>query len=102
MLINAAEQVTQHVEFVSYSGKYPNLCCGKLILNIDGKDVSFGKDSEHEKFWSTGGNCLGPRAATGEWYIDVEKIPEEFRKYASEIDNVFNVNVEYGCCGGCY
>lgn len=37
----------------------------------------------------------------GEWQIDVERIPEQFRKYAAEIDQVFNDNVELGCCGGC-
>ena len=40
-------------------------------------------------------------AYRGKWQIDVEEIPEEYRKYASEIDKVFNDNVPYGCCGGC-
>lgn len=30
-----------------------------------------------------------------------DKLPEKYRKYASEIDRAFNDNVEYGCCGGC-
>ena len=38
---------------------------------------------------------------TGEWEIDVDRLPEQFRKYAEEIGKVFNENVEYGCCGGC-
>ena len=38
---------------------------------------------------------------TGPWVIDVEKIPEKYRKYAAEIDEVFNENVERGHCGGC-
>jgi len=36
-----------------------------------------------------------------EWEINVMLLPEEFRKYALEIDEVFNTNVPYGCCGGC-
>ena len=28
------------VEFVSYSGRYPNLCSGTLVLRIDGKTVT--------------------------------------------------------------
>ena len=37
----------------------------------------------------------------GKWEIDADEIPEEFRKYAAEIDRVFNDNVPFGCCGGC-
>ena len=33
--------------------------------------------------------------------IDADEIPEEFRKYAAEIDRVFNDNVPFGCCGCC-
>lgn len=34
--------MSEHVKFISYSGKYPSLCCGELILEIDGKEYSFG------------------------------------------------------------
>lgn len=37
----------------------------------------------------------------GEWEINAEDLPEEFRNYAYEIDKVFNENVERGHCGGC-
>lgn len=38
MLINSnKESVTEHVKFISYTGEYPNLCCGDLTLEIDGK-----------------------------------------------------------------
>jgi len=36
-----------------------------------------------------------------EWQIDINNIPEQYRKYAAEIDEVFNSNVPWGCCGGC-
>lgn len=107
MLINMDEQSgVSHVEFVSYTGKWPNLCGGILTLAIDGKTVTFGhsyddEKVDHQKFWSTGGSCSIKAIHTGEWLIDVQKIPEEYRKYAAEIDVVFNMNVEYGCCGGC-
>ena len=39
------------VEFVSYNGKYPNLCGGLLIIKVNGK--------KHELRFclSSGGNC---------------------------------------------
>lgn len=107
MLINkGTESVARHVEFVKYTGKWPNLCGGILTLKIDGKEVRFGnnyhdKTLKYEKFWRSGGECGRHSNTTGEWRIDVQELPEEFREYAAEIDEVFNANVEYGCCGGC-
>ena len=30
------------VRFISYTGRYPNLCSGILTLEIDGKEYKFG------------------------------------------------------------
>ena len=117
MLINSTSETTNHVRFVSYTGKYPNLCRGILTLEIDGEQVRFGHDytkfdsyktdGNYKEFWSSGGNCGFTNGYTDsyvhsdEWQIDVENIPDQYKKYATEIDEVFNSNVEYGCCGGC-
>lgn len=95
-----------HVRFVSYDGRYPCLCSGMLVLDIDGTRYSFGRNGNFPFFWSSGGNCYfmkdeGENVTSGEWIINVNDIPEQFRQYASEIDTVFNSNVEHGCCGGC-
>lgn len=91
------------VKFVSYTGSYPNLCSGKLTLEIEGETVSFGYgDGLLPPFWTSGGGLDHHwEAYCGEWEIDVSRLPENYRKYASSIDRVFNENVEYGCCGGC-
>lgn len=112
MLINQdKENVTGHVKFISYTGKYPHLCCGDLTLEIDGEKVIFWsmhcsrmnkRKGIYPIFWHSGGYISRDyEAHTGEWQIDVSEIPEKYRKYASEIDEVFNANVPYGCCGGC-
>lgn len=109
MLINHNNNEFTHVKFVSYTGRWPNLCSGDLTLEIDGGEVTFGygfqsKDTpKYNPFWSSGGGIMPHYEGTwkGAWQIDVERIPEQFRKYATEIDEVFNANVEYGCCGGC-
>lgn len=112
MLINRNNSETSHVKFISYTGRYPNLCSGILTLEIDGEITTFGYGSEskdkpkYDNFWSSGG-CVSfdehwnANVDEGEWGIDVNRLPEQFRKYAAEIDEVFNDNVPWGCCGGC-
>ena len=104
MLINKCEESEElHVKFVSYTGKWPCLCCGVLTLNINGKDCVFGycDNAIGSKFWISGGDCNMKRITEDEWIIDYNKIPDEFKQFAEEIDRVFNANIEYGCCGGC-
>lgn len=110
MLINKNDNTDSHVKFVSYTGKYPNLCSGILTLEIDGVEYTFGNSwsgkTDFDTFWCTGGYVRADRdwnfdVGHGEWKIDVGYIPEQFRKYVAEIDEVFNDNVQYGCCGGC-
>ena len=85
------------VEFVSYSGSYPCLCGGNLIVRIDGKEVDLGK-------------CLlsgGSVTFDDDWNECVEKgawsvyLSEEYRQYEEEITRLVNENVKFGCCGGC-
>lgn len=106
MLIGNAKQ--EHVKFVQYDGRYPNLCSGMLTLEIDGDQYKFHPYKYDNKtifpsFWRSGGGLLPDYAGAyqGEWEIDISAIPEQFRKYAYEIDSVFNRNVVCGCCGGC-
>lgn len=102
----------KHVEFVSYDGKYPNLCSGVLCLWINGDLHYFGNEYKfkpnkydkyhHPVFWTSGGGLDEDYCSySGDWIINVDELPEEFRKYAAEIDEVFNENVPHGCCGGC-
>lgn len=114
MIING-KSGCNHVTFVSYSGRYPNLCCGTLVLNIDGELITFdylSNKADSKKvfpsFWHSGGSTgfagpgyENPYTETNEWNICVEELPEKYRQYASEIDEVFNENVPFGCCGGC-
>lgn len=104
MLINKIKE--SHVKFVSYTGTYPCLCSGILTLEIDGERYKFGDDRQFRSFWRTGGNVWfdddwNEHVDIGSWEIDVEDLPEQFRKYVSEIKKVFNDNIEQGCCGGC-
>lgn len=104
MIVNTNTIPTEsHVKFISYTGKYPCLCSGILTLEINGKKVRFGYGALNDPFWASGGGFNSNHGDNyqGEWKIYVDEIPEEYRKYATEIDKVFNENVEWGCCGGC-
>lgn len=68
-----------------------------LILMTNPSTTSFGVAEDLFFFDEQLNDDIG----TGEWEIDVDRLPEQFRKYAEEIGKVFNENVEYGCCGGC-
>lgn len=111
MLINKNYDTKSHVKFINYTGRYPSLCMGILTLEIDGIEYTFGDSwknpkPDFNKFWCSGGSVTADEdwdfnVKQDEWTIDVNDLPEQFRKYATEIDEVFNDNVEWGCCGGC-
>lgn len=104
MVINATHKTTG-VEFVSYTGEYPNLCTGDLTLRVNGKEYFF--DQYKDRFWASGGSYGSTNdykdsyCDNGEWVIDANKLPDELKQYAFEIDVVINENIPYGCCGGC-
>ena len=101
-----------NVKFISYSGKYPCLCEGLLMLEICGKIYTFGNDydnniiGEYPIFWMSGGEWgfnedWNEEIKKCPWEIDIDDLPKELQQYADEIEKVFNANVPYGCCGGC-
>lgn len=110
------------VEFVSYTGGYPTLCSGVLTVLIDGKEYKFGHepcsghydrekdefvydDDNYQKFWRSGGRISRAyNAIEGPWEEDKlysEELPETLKALVPILLQVFNENVEHGCCGGC-
>lgn len=100
--------MTKKVKFISYDGSYPNLCSGTLVLEINGKNEVFGLglDDGHPQFWDTGGSVWfdedwDEHVETGRWRLISSNLPDYLKSYASEMIDVFNKNVPWGCCGGC-
>ena len=95
------------VKFISYDGKYPNLCRGTLMVEIDGEQIRFGygDDCDYDPFWFSTGSCgftgdWDSYVTGGEWECDGD-LPEKFKQYQDELIELMNTNVELGCCGGC-
>ena len=88
------------VVFISYDGKFPNLCSGTLRFKI----------GEHEFAWKycleSGGRApLDDETEYGEWAVSFKKIPGLVggipKKIRQKIVEMVNDNIGYGCCGGC-
>lgn len=101
LIVNEAiNLLAPSLEFVSYDGKYPNLCSGTLVMRIGGERIQFP-----EYCLSSGGSAGftsdGEDVVTdGEWTIRdwPENFPESLKEKATQL---VNENVHYGCCGGC-
>ena len=96
--LKVCTEVNKMVEFVSYDGKYPNLCSGELVVKIDGEEVNLGRCLR------SGGGCYisfdgDEHVTTDDW--EIEELPAAYEKYRKEIEKVANENVPWGCCGGC-
>jgi hypothetical protein len=89
----------KNLSFVSYDGKWPNLCSGNLILAINEQEIKFP-----DQCLSSGGSVSyddeGSSIESGYWTIDTwpEKFPEWLKEQAIEL---VNENIDQGCCGGC-
>lgn len=95
------QQILPIIKFISYNGKYPNLCSGILVIEIKNKKY------ELDNVLISGGSAYFANSYSeshveeGEWNILQDSLPEEIKQYQQEIIKVVNNNVEHGCCGGC-
>jgi hypothetical protein len=88
------------LKFVSYNGKYPNLCSGTLTIRLNGKRISM------ENALASGGKCritadYEEHVTMGDWEVIEHKLPTSARPYITEITALVNEKVPRGCCGGC-
>lgn len=86
------------IRFISYDGKYPNLCRGTLVLEKDGKQYQL------QRCLRSGGSVYldeqyNATVTTGSWMV--VNLPKELEPFHDEIEQLVNDNVEHGCCGGC-
>jgi hypothetical protein len=85
---------------IKYDGDYPNLCSGKLIVIVDGKEWIFPD-------WclSSGGSVWfsddwEEHVEEGAWTITnwPKKFPDDLK---DKVERRVNEEIPHGCCGGC-
>ena len=94
---------------ISYTGRYPNLCSGKLVVVIEGS-----KKSEWDKEWIFPDYCLSSgggvsfdehwseHVSSGAWSVKEDSWPKSFPKSLKAIVlEAINNKIPQGCCGGC-
>jgi hypothetical protein len=93
-----AKRLMGAVEFVSYDGRYPNLCAGELVVRVYGATwtihrLSSGGSVTFDKEWNE-------NVSDGDWSIEEwpDGFPEEAKK---DVVDLVNEKVTHGCCGGC-
>lgn len=81
---------------ISYDGRYPNLCSGKLVVTIDNKIWNFD-----EYCLSSGGGFESDWTTYRDLWTVIkwpESFPEELKE---QVENEINCQIQHGCCGGC-
>lgn len=89
----------RNIEFVSYDGKYPNLCGGTLTLRVDGEIFETWYCLESGGDWEVDG--FEEHVFKGPWSLNRWKFDGFSSEELKEIERLVNKNVEWGCCGGC-
>lgn len=88
-MIFCTSKSNHHIIPIVFQCETRPLCEGDLILDIDGEIVMFD-DKENPRFWTCNGR--------GRWIIDVDKLPDKYKKYASEIAEEFGKFVRVEKC----
>ena len=89
------------LEFVKYTGEWPNLCSGELTIREGDKEWTLPAHA------CISGGCVWfddgwlEHVEEGPWHIDQDRLPDELKRRVDEISDLMNDNVRHGCCGGC-
>lgn len=89
------------LEFVKYTGAYPNLCSGELTVREGNKEWTI------ERWAFKSGGCVwfdddcDEHVEEGPWLINEDYVPDELKSRIDELTFLMNEYVPEGCCGGC-
>ena len=99
--LEVAKKLMGEVKFVSYDGRFPNLCSGTFVYARCGRQYS-----AHHVLNSGGGLDSDYSAYSGLWSFD-DGFVDDLKSQGFTEDDVdklldaVNDKVSHGCCGGC-
>jgi hypothetical protein len=103
-----AKKTIVDLKFISYDGKYPNLCGGKLTIIVvysDGTEYPVVFGSDYHRCLTSGGEYGNE---DGKWTFEFDdynnekdKFPEFTPMVIAYLEKIINDNIPQGCCGGC-
>ena len=83
------------VKFISVTNKHRWAACSeKVTIEVEGTRYVVGLISNGYVSWGE-----EEIIETAPW--SVRDVPDEIKHLKSEIENIINANVSWGCCGGC-
>lgn len=96
------ESKKTEVKFISYDGKFPNLCNGTLVIEVSGVQFQIAPHTFESGGSVTFDDEWEETVTEGPWkFSEGVELPEELQPFRDKILEVMNENVEHGCCGGC-
>lgn len=85
---------------IKYDGRYPNLCSGKLIAIIDGKEWIFPDHCLSSGGYVSFDDNWSEEVGQGPWSIS--EYPDDFPENLKQaVEDAVNESIPHGCCGGC-
>ncbi len=92
---------SKDIQFISYDGKWPNLCSGNLVFSVNGQ-----KREVKYALCSGGGITQDWDTYSGAWsIIPIDADELVFNDFTESdfkvLTDLVNENIEHGCCGGC-
>lgn len=94
--------MTAKIKVIDYTGCFPSLCFGTLVLEVNGKRYELEKVLESGGYCGFGESFSDEIIEKGDWIVDAKRLPVELKPLSDEIEKAVNEQLECrGCCGGC-
>jgi len=89
------------IEFVKFTGEYPYFCQGKLVVKVDGNEVSFGDDCDYPSFVECDSFILGKDRWGFVWDMCGNQFDDFTEEEKALLEKAWNEHAPTEDCGAC-